>query len=134
MTIIWCMVPEISSTTDRIFCHLGSFFPFYPHLQLEKSKFWKNEKSLEISSFYTIVLKIMIICYTVPEIWCADVILIFHFGQFFYFLLFYFLFFWLSLIEFNKQLWELGFRWCKFFFRVVPCKQKRGPTMILILC
>ena len=28
--------------------------------------------------------KIMIICYTVPEIWCVmDVIVIFHFGLFF---------------------------------------------------
>ena len=26
-TIIWCMVPETWSTTDRIFCH---FSPFYP--------------------------------------------------------------------------------------------------------
>ena len=23
MTIIWCMVPEIQSATDRIFCHFG---------------------------------------------------------------------------------------------------------------
>ena len=27
MTIIWCMVPEISSATNRIFCHFGPFFP-----------------------------------------------------------------------------------------------------------
>ena len=26
MTIIWRMVPEISSTRDRIFCHFGPFF------------------------------------------------------------------------------------------------------------
>ena len=43
---------------------------------------WKN--CLEISSFYTSVPKIMIICYTVPVIWCiTDVIVIFHFGLFF---------------------------------------------------
>ena len=36
-----------------------------------------------ISSIYTSVLKIMIIGYNVPEIWCVtDVIGIFHFGQF----------------------------------------------------
>ena len=41
-------------------------------------------KSLEISSFYTSVQKIMIICYTVPEIWhLTDVIVSFHFGLFF---------------------------------------------------
>ena len=31
MTIIWCMIPKISSVTDRIFCHFGLFFcPFTP--------------------------------------------------------------------------------------------------------
>ena len=41
-------------------------------------------KTLEIWSFYTSVPKIMIICYTVPEIWhLTDVIVIFHFGLFF---------------------------------------------------
>ena len=43
----------------------------------------KLKKRLEIS-FYTSVPKIMIICYTVPEIWhVTDVIVIFHFGLFF---------------------------------------------------
>ena len=32
MRIIWCMVPEIWSTTDRIFCHFGQFFALLPHL------------------------------------------------------------------------------------------------------
>ena len=45
------------------------------------SKKWKN--LFEISSFYTSVTKIMIICYIVPEIWhVTDVIVIFHFGLF----------------------------------------------------
>ena len=30
MTIIWCIVPEISSVTNKIFCHFGHFFPFTP--------------------------------------------------------------------------------------------------------
>ena len=30
MTIIWCMVPEIWSMTDKIFCHLGPFFALLP--------------------------------------------------------------------------------------------------------
>ena len=140
MTIIWCMVPEIWSMTDRMFCHSGPFFALLPPYGPRKSKFWKNEKNtwryyhftnvyhkwqshdvwflrygawqteffvildhflhfyppnnpknqnfediLEILSFYTCVPKIMIICYTVPEMWCA--ILIFHFGLFFALLL-----------------------------------------------
>ena len=31
ITFIWCMVPEIWSMTDRIFCHFGPFFAFLPH-------------------------------------------------------------------------------------------------------
>ena len=33
ITIIWCMVPDIQSETDRIFCHFRPFFcPFTTHL------------------------------------------------------------------------------------------------------
>ena len=31
MTIIWCIVPDISSLTDRTFCHFGPFFILLPH-------------------------------------------------------------------------------------------------------
>ena len=41
------------------------------------------KKQLEISSLYTSVPKIMIICYTGPEIWCVMHVIIFHFGSFF---------------------------------------------------
>ena len=42
---------------------------------------------VEISSFYKSVPKIMIICYTAPEIWyMKDVIFVFHFELFFAFL------------------------------------------------
>ena len=51
ITIIWCMVPEIWSATYRIFCHYGLFFAFLPppptHYGPRKSKFWKNDKTLE---------------------------------------------------------------------------------------
>ena len=30
ITIIWCMLPDIWSATDRIFCHYGPFFSFTP--------------------------------------------------------------------------------------------------------
>ena len=67
---------------QNIFVILQNFLPFYPtdnpknqnfeYHHLHVIKFW-------ISSFHTSVLKIMIICYTVPEIWhMADVIFVFH--------------------------------------------------------
>ena len=45
MTIIWCVVPEIWSTTDRIFCHSGPFFALLPPYGSRKSKLWKIEKT-----------------------------------------------------------------------------------------
>ena len=62
------MAPEIWSLTDRNFCHFGQF----------------GKKHLEILSVYTSVPKVMIISYTVPEIWhMTDVIVLFYFGLFF---------------------------------------------------
>ena len=76
-------VPEIWCVTDVIdIFYIGLFFILPPPLQQpKKSKLKKNKKcSLEITSFETSVQKIMIICYTVPEIWhVTDVIFIFHF-------------------------------------------------------
>ena len=141
MTIIWCMVPEIWSATDIIFCHSGPFFALLPPYGPKKSKFSKKngkntwryyhftnitnsymiygssdkeyngqnflsfwtifcpfdsltnqkikilekwKKSLEISSFYISVQKIITGWCTVPEIWCVTyVIVISHFGLFF---------------------------------------------------
>ena len=57
------------------------FLTFYPanSLKNENIKIWK--KHLKISSFYTSVPKLMIISYTVLEIWhVTDVIVVFHFG------------------------------------------------------
>ena len=45
MTIIWCMVPEISSVTDRIFCHFGLFFPFCSPNNLENQNFEKVKEA-----------------------------------------------------------------------------------------
>ena len=57
---------------DRCNCYFSFwaiFCPFTP-LTAQKIKILKKwKKHLEISSFYTSVPKIMIICYTVPEIW-----------------------------------------------------------------
>ena len=64
--------------------HFGLYFPPFTPLTAQKmktSKQWKQ--SLDISSFYTTVPKIMIRCYTIPEILrVSDVIAIVHFGQF----------------------------------------------------
>ena len=83
MTIIWYIVPEIWSATDRILSHFGPFFALLPHNNTEKQNLKIIKKSLEIS-FYTSEPKIMIICYTVPAIWWVKiVIVIFHSGLFF---------------------------------------------------
>ena len=39
MTIIWCMFPEIWSTTDRISCHFGLFFALLPPMDRENQNF-----------------------------------------------------------------------------------------------
>ena len=91
--IICYTVPEIWCVTDVIVIfHFGLFFVLLPltarKMKISKKKKKKKKKTLEISSFYTSVPKLMIICYTVPEIWwVTDVIVVFHFGQFFALLL-----------------------------------------------
>ena len=44
MTVIWCMVPQIWSATDIIFCHFGLILPFYPLAtwKIKILKKWKN--------------------------------------------------------------------------------------------
>ena len=45
MTIIWCMVPELWSVTDTIFCHFGQFFAFYPPNNQKNQNFEKMKKT-----------------------------------------------------------------------------------------
>ena len=87
MTIIWCMVPEISSMIDikryqtQFFVILGYFLPFYPLTQ--KIKFLKKwKKLLGILSFYPWVPQIKIIC-MVPEISSTTDIIFCHLGPVF---------------------------------------------------
>ena len=81
LMITYYTVPDIWCMLDVIVFHLGYFLPFYPP-NSPKNKNLK--KHLEISSFYTSVPKIMIICYTILKIWCVkDVIVVFHSGHFF---------------------------------------------------
>ena len=57
-TIIWCMVFQIWSATDKTFCHFGAFLPFYLHYNQKNQNLEKMH--LEISSFYLCKPKIMI--------------------------------------------------------------------------
>ena len=84
MLIIWCTVPETWSTTNY-FVILGYFLPFQPTNNPKNQNFEKMTKSTrKTSSLYTSVPKIIIISYTLPEIWLvADVIFILHFELFF---------------------------------------------------
>ena len=87
LMIICYNVPEIWCMTDviAIFSFWAIFRPFYPPNSPPKKlqKTWKK-KHLEISLFYGSVPKTMIMCYTILEIWhVMDVIVVFHFGQFF---------------------------------------------------
>ena len=64
--------------------HFGLFLPFYlpnsPKIQnLKKMK----KDAWRYHQLYNSVPKIMIICYTVPEIWHMTDVIIFYFGPFF---------------------------------------------------
>ena len=45
ITIIWCMLPEIWSATDRFCCHFGPALASLPQQQSRKLKFWKTEQN-----------------------------------------------------------------------------------------
>ena len=48
MTVIWCMVPQIWSTTDIIFCHYGLFFALLPTNNTKNQNFEKMKTSADI--------------------------------------------------------------------------------------
>ena len=83
MTIISSMIPDIWSTTGRIFCHFGLLFAPLPHWQPKKSKFWKNETNTWRYHHFTQVYQkswsyaILFLRYGTTDI------IIFHFGVFF---------------------------------------------------
>ena len=79
-------VPCWDMARDGCNCYFSFWIIFCPFTPLTAqkmkiSKKWK--KLLETSSFYTSVPKIMIIWYTVPEIWHVTDVIIFYFGLFF---------------------------------------------------
>ena len=67
-SIIWCMVPEIWSITEKIVCHFGPFFPVPPPPPHNNPKIQSFEKLKKTPGDIIIlsVSKILIICYTVP--------------------------------------------------------------------
>ena len=67
---------DMKCNRQNIFVILGHFLPFYPPNSP------KNENIKKLKKTPTDI--IMIICYTVPEIWCVtNVIIIYHFWLFF---------------------------------------------------
>ena len=71
---------------DIFFCYLGPFFALLPPPpnSPKNENIKKSKIILDIWSFYTNVPKIMIIAYTVSEIWhVMGLIVIFHYGLFF---------------------------------------------------
>ena len=93
MTITWCMVPEIWSTTNIFFCNFGLLFALLPlpppshthtHTQPKKSQFWNNEKKTWRYYNFTHVCHIAIIWCMV---WSMTDQIFCHFGPIFAFYL-----------------------------------------------
>ena len=75
-----CCSCDMTSGNCNYFTFWAIFCPFtfLPTRKIKIKEKWK--KHLEIPSYYNSVPKIMITCYTVPEIWhVTDVIVIFYF-------------------------------------------------------
>ena len=70
----------------EFFVILDYFLHFYPPNNPKNQNFEKLKKTPGDITIYTSVPKIMIICHTIPEIWCVTDVIIFHFGLFFAFL------------------------------------------------
>ena len=72
---------DMKCNRQNFFVILGNFLPFYPPNSPKNENIKNEKKPLEISLLYTNVPKIIIIHYTVPEIWhVMDVIVIFILG------------------------------------------------------
>ena len=81
--MIYCSLAMACNRFNGYFLFRAIFFPF-ASVTAQKIKIFKKLKNiLEISLFYNSVPRIMMMCYTVPEIWCMTGVIIFHFGPFF---------------------------------------------------
>ena len=75
---------EICHVTDVIIFHFGLHFSLLPPNSPKNEKLKTKKKHLEISSVNKNVPKIMIICFTVPQVWhVTDGIVAFNLGLFF---------------------------------------------------
>ena len=76
---VWFLRYEVHQT--EFFVILGHFLPLYPPNSRKNENVKNEKKSLEISLFYRSVPKLMIIGYTVLEIWqVTDVTVVFYYG------------------------------------------------------
>ena len=81
--MLYCSWDIARNVCNCYFSFWAIICPF-TSLTVQKIKILKKwKKLLKISSFHNSVPKIMIICYTVPEIWHVADVIIFHFGPFF---------------------------------------------------
>ena len=83
--MLYCFtIPETWHVRDVIGIFHGGLFFALSHNPPKSSKNQNFKKMNKLPAWWYHHLKIMIIYYTVPEIWCmTDVIVIFHFGLFF---------------------------------------------------
>ena len=68
--MLYCSL-DMAHNRCNLFYIFGYFLPLYLPNNPKNQNLKKWKKHLEISLFYNSVPKIMIICYTVPEIWHA---------------------------------------------------------------
>ena len=71
LIILYCSWDMVHDGFNSYFSFWAIFWLLTPLTaqKLKISQKWKKKKHLEVPSFYKSVPKIMIICYTVPEIW-----------------------------------------------------------------
>ena len=81
--MIYCSWDMAHDGFNCYFSYWAIFWLFTPITAQKKKISQKWKKLLQISSFYTIAPKIIIIGYTVPEIWRVTDVIIFHLGLFF---------------------------------------------------
>ena len=81
--MLYCSLDMVHNIFNCYFSFGTIFLPVYPPNSPKNQNLERMKKLQEILSFYDSVPKIMIICHTVPDIWCVTDVIIFHFGSFF---------------------------------------------------
>ena len=81
--MLYCSWYMARGRCNCYFLILGDFCTFTPLTGWKMKKKNEDEKNTWRCHFTQVYQKIMIICYTVPEIWCMRDVIIFYFGLFF---------------------------------------------------